>query len=253
MEIRVIGSSIGQSMDQPRIAVMGETMIDPAPRKFLSEFAVNLYSARWIMVTPSDLMAGGEIDADTAELVERCHICLICRRPSFSYDPASFKFDDGKLSGKLVYKVGGKRHELSYALPFKLADGATMVRLSSYPHKDIETLLPSGECVRHVLASLRAHYFAPQGILRQLEVLYVGQAYAEGRRSALDRLKSHATLQKILADVVRKMPDDEILLLTFEYLPYRVITSMDGTDKTAVRDESDTKRFFSIVLRDQRW
>jgi hypothetical protein len=55
----------------------------------------------------------------------------------------------------------------------------------------------------------------------------------EGRRSALDRLKSHPTLQKILADVVHKMPDDEILLLTFEYLPYRVITSMDGTNKKA--------------------
>jgi hypothetical protein len=56
-----------------------------------------------------------------------------------------------------------------------------------------------------------------------------------------------ATLQKILADVVQKMPDDEVLLLTFEYVPYRVITSMDGMDKKAIRDETDSKRFPSIL------
>lgn len=54
-------------------------------------------------------------------------------------------------------------------------------------------------------------------------------------------------MQKILADVVQKMPDDEILLFTFEYVPYRVIASMDGTDKNAIRDESDSKRFPSIL------
>jgi hypothetical protein len=92
-----------------------------------------------------------------------------------------------------------------------------------------------------------AHTFAPEGVLRQLEVLYVGQAYAEGRRSALDRLKSHSSLQRVLADVVQKTPDDEVLLLAFEYVPYRMITSMDGVDKKATRDESDLKRFFSII------
>lgn len=88
---------------------------------------------------------------------------------------------------------------------------------------------------------------APAGVLRQFEVLYVGQAFAEGRRTALDRLKSHSTLQKILADVLHKMPDDEIMLLTFEYPGYRVISSMDGTDKNAIRDESDAKRFPNIL------
>jgi hypothetical protein len=41
-----------------------------APRKFMSEHAVNLYSARWIIVTPSDLVSGGTVDAATAEVAE---------------------------------------------------------------------------------------------------------------------------------------------------------------------------------------
>lgn len=216
-------------------------------RKFLSEFAVNLCSARWIIVTPSDLMSGGKIDAEAAEIVEACHIYLICRRPATSYDPNTFAFDGAKLTGKLNYKIDGKSHELPFDVPFELTDGATTVRLSPYPHRDIETFLPDGESVRHVPASMMATGMAQVDALRNLEVLYVGQAYAEGRRSALDRLKSHSTLQKILADVVHKMPDDEILLLTFEYVPYRVITWMDGTDKNAIRDESDSARFTSIL------
>lgn len=223
---------------------MSETV---PPRKFLSEHAVNLYSARFIIVTPSDLMAGGEMDRDSAEVSEHCHIYLICRRPACSYDPETFKYDGKNLSGKLVYKIAGVSHDLPFNFPFELLDGATSVKLAPYPHRDVDTFLPSGESVRHLPASMLATAIAREDALRHLEVLYVGQAYAQGRRSALDRLKSHSTLQKILADVVHKLPDDEIQLLTFEYVPYRVITSMDGTDKQAISDERDSKRYISII------
>jgi hypothetical protein len=213
----------------------------------MSEHAVNLYSARWIVVTPSDLVAGGEMDQVSAKVADHCHIYLICRRPACSYDPDKFKFDGKRLSGTLVYKVGGKSHDVPFDIPFELLDGATSVKLASYPHRVVETFLPSGELARHLPASMLAFARAKDDALRHLEVLYVGQAYAEGRRSAFDRLKSHSTLQKILADVVHKTPDDEILLLTFEYVPYRVITWMDGIDKKAIRDESDHKRFISIL------
>jgi hypothetical protein len=49
-----------------------------------------------------------------------------------------------------------------------------------------------------------------------------------------------------LADIQHNLPDDELLLLAFEYAPYRVVTIFDGIDKTAVRDDGDTKRFLSI-------
>jgi hypothetical protein len=43
------------------------------------------------------------------------------------------------------------------------------------------------------------------------------------------------------------MPDDEIMLFAFEYPGYDVIASMDGTDKAAIRDESDSRRFPNII------
>lgn len=218
-----------------------------APRKFLSEHAVNLYSARWMIITPSDLMAGGEMSQEVKDVSERSHIYLICRRPVCSYDPETFKHEGNELNGKLIYKIDGKSHEFAFSFPFELVDGATRLELSAYPHRDVDTFMPNGEPARHLPASFVATGFAEADALRQLEVLYVGQAYAEGKRSAFDRLKSHSTLQKILADVIHKMPDDEILLAAFEYVPYRVITSMDGANKDAIRDQSDHQRFMSII------
>ena len=109
-------------------------------------------------------------------------------------------------------------------------------------------MAPNGEIVRY----LPAYWLSIAGVvnakpLKELEVLYVGQAYAAGQRTAIDRLRSHATLQRILADTQHGMPDDEILLFAFEYAPYRVIMTIDGIDKKAFSDEDDSSRFLSIL------
>jgi hypothetical protein len=221
-------------------------MTNAPPRMFLSEFAVNLYSARWIIITPAELMSGGTVAPHAAELARCCHIYLICRRPAAAYDPTSFAFDGSTARGRLTYKISGESYGADFAFPFRLIDGAVGARISRYPHRNLETFLPNGESVRRVPASMVAISMPDIEAFRQLDVLYVGQAYAEGRRSSLDRLKSHATLQKILADVHHNIPDDEILILTFEYLPYRVISSMDGIDKSGIRDARNSGRFKSI-------
>ena len=220
-----------------------------ADRKFLSEFAVNLYSARWFVVTPNQIAADLEMpDDEAAEVSRHCHIYLICRRPASFFDPGDFQFDGQHVGGHLIYKIAGAPKRIEFQIPFQLADDAVRVELSPYPHREFHAINASGEVVRYV----PAHAISLAGIVREqelqrLEVLYVGQAYAEGNRTAIDRLKSHSTLQRILADTHYEMPDDEILLLAFEYAPYRVISSFDGIDKKAIDDERDTKRFISIL------
>jgi hypothetical protein len=217
-------------------------------RKYLSEFAVSLFSARIIGITPSELMSGKEAEGEALEISNSCHIYLICRRPSSSYDPDSFSFDGKSAKGKVNYKLKGKALSADFNFPFQLSDGAVGARISSYPHRDIETYAKDGKMIRHVPSSMLSISPAlDTACFRELEVLYVGQAYADGKRSAIDRLKSHSTLQKILADTQHNLPDDELILLAFEYPQYRVISSFDGIDKTAIRDESDSKRFLSIL------
>lgn len=219
-------------------------------RKFISEHAVNLYSARWMMFPADQITADGELSAEEAEVSKNCHIYLICTRPSLTFVKEDFQYSDGIISGSLSYRVEGKETKIPFTQPFPLLDGAVDVRLSPYPHREIHTFDKDGKQVRRLPAyvlSMKLHKrFEDIG---NLKVLYVGQAFGGGNRSALDRLRSHSTLQKILADLHYKSPENEILVLTFEYAPYRVMTGMDGSDREAISDHRDTARFISIFER----
>lgn len=227
---------------------MKKTM--PPVRKYLSEFAVHLFSGRWLMIPSWEIASDGVMLPKYAEVSENCHIYLICRRPSFFYDPSSFRYANGEVIGDLVYKTNGIPKKIPFKNEFPLLDGAIDVELSPYPHREIQTKDKDGEIVRYLHATtlsveLGAH--VGEQSLSDLEVLYVGQAYADGRRSALDRLKSHSTLQKILADTQYNMPDDEIFVLTFEYAPYQVLAMFDGLAKNPIKGEVDEKRFISVL------
>jgi len=217
-------------------------------RKYLSEHAVNLYSGRFIVVTPGELMSGGVMDPQAEEVASQCHIYLICKRPSTYFIKESFNFDGEKVSGDIAFKINGKEQKLPFELPFSLCDGAVRVEVSPYPHRKLVTIDEEGGEIRYVPAySLSLTGIVDEPTLRNLEVLYVGQAYGGGKRSAFDRLKNHSTLQKILANMQQDLPDEEPLILSFEYIPYRTISSIDGTTKDAIGGDEDSRRFVSIL------
>lgn len=122
--------------------------------------------------------------------------------------------------------------------------------MSQYPHREFVTFDSKGNEVRHLPASIvcmSTRWHLQNSELRDLEVLYVGQAYGDGTRSAFERLKSHSTLQKILAQAQYESPDSEIQIITFEYAQYRVFSQMDGRAKGVIKDYRDIDRFRNIM------
>lgn len=207
-----------------------------------------LASSRFLALPASQLSSRKDMDKEATETAEKCHIYLICRRPAPSFEPSDFSFSEGKISGRLKYKIEGKEHFYSFSFPFKPNSGVSSVSLSPYPHRSIRTLDQNGEVIGEVPAfSLSLMPAVSLPALQDLEVLYVGQAFAGGRRSAFDRLKSHSTLQEILAEMQHEMPDDEAIIITFEYPSYGILSSFDGTANDAIDDETDSKRFISIM------
>jgi hypothetical protein len=76
---------------------------------------------------------------------------------------------------------------------------------------------------------------------QEFEVLYIGQSYGKrGERSAIIRLSSHSTLQKILMDCQAKYSDKHIYLLLLE-ITTLLNMSFDGISKKYTKsiDESD--------------
>jgi hypothetical protein len=219
-------------------------------RKHFSEHAVSLFSARWLLLPSQQLMSEGTMSADEALVAENCHIYLICKHPAANFVPDGFGYNDGHLFGNVVYRVRGIEHNLPFRFPFPLLDGAVEVRLSQYPHREIKTFDADGRDVRYVTASsiLLGFYERLQHEnLGKFEVLYVGQAYAQGKRSAFDRLRSHSTLQKILAEAHYSDPDSEVYVFAFEYAPYRLMTQIVGMANSPESIDEDGERFISIL------
>jgi hypothetical protein len=219
-------------------------------RKYLSEFAVNLCSSRWLMVPSNQIGSSETMGAMEQEISDNCHIYLICRHPAASYVEKAFRYVNGHIEGAVTYRIKGVSKQVDFRIEFPLLDGAIEVRLSEYPHREIHTFDSSGEIIRYLPASVICFGVEArrQSVdIGNFEVLYVGQAFADGKRSAFARLKSHSTLQKILADANYNSPDSEIFLLMFEYEHYRVINQMDGRAKDTIDDDRDSERFYSIL------
>lgn len=220
------------------------------PRKYISEHAVHIFSAGWIMTSASELMSDGQMRPEHKKISDLCHIYIITKLPRINFRPDTTKYENGRVFGHIQYRIRGELQEVPFDFEFPLLDGATKVRVSDHPHREIHILNDDGQQVRYFPANTAV--FASQGWmereeLNNLEVLYVGQAFGDGGRSAFERLRRHSTLQKILADVQSKFPDDEVYVLMFEYAHYQIATMINPMVEAEKADEEDSARFYSIL------
>ena len=183
------------------------------------------------------------------QIVDVSHIYLICRRPALSFDPAAFNYEpEGISTGRLIRKIDGTAEAIDFSAAIRNPGGGE-VTVDGYPHRKLVGYDEQGEAYATWPASMLA--FGAEladRTINDFKVEYVGQAFAEGKRTAWDRLKSHSTLQKILADINSRLPDDEVMLFLFEYMPATAHIYMDGIAKDAeVTGEEDLEHLRSVI------
>lgn len=215
-------------------------------RRHLSEYSVHICSSKWLMMPSDQIQAEGTMNEDAENVSKACHIYLICRRPSTYFIKDTMKYDGKTIEVDVGYKVDGEEKKFSYKGEFPLLDDAVRLSVSGYPHREIITYDKDGEEVRRLPASLVSIKQDWKSPLKQLEVLYVGQSFGNGSRTAHERLKSHSTLQKILADSHHKYPDGEISVLMVKFEPYELLIAMDGNSNVKNDDHVENNRFRSI-------
>jgi len=209
------------------------------PRRYLSEVAISLCSADAGMLPPDQLHADARVTPEQEAILRVCHIYLICRRPALSIDPESFSVDAGLAQGYLTYSVRGKKAKTAFKFAPDLR-GTSRVVVDGYPHKRLLLVGPNGQWNRCFPASfLPVVADLENDDIRAFEVAYVGQAYGDGSRSAIDRLRSHSTLQRILAEAASRAPDDEVMLFLFSYPPCQLISSIDAISGAEIQGEVD--------------
>jgi hypothetical protein len=206
-------------------------------RKHISDIAIGFYSDGLLLLHPKDLHDIDEYPEEYIQLANRCHIYLIVTRPRVFYVPGSVNASEGRTRGRFRFADNGTNIESTFSFSGEPPEG--QVEVSPYPHtkllvkKDSEVIftLPA-----HIACMMCEEIEKPE--LRFLKVRYVGMSYADGTRSARDRLASHSTLQRILADLNGDEPDQEVLLLLAEFASPQTMISLNGRDPT-LRLEDD--------------
>lgn len=207
-----------------------------AQRKYLTEISFNLASQGVMITHPKDITKIDNQSEEIGELAKDCHIYLIAKRPRLGFVPNSIKWKDGITKGKMYYHRAGERTEIEFMM---VGEPNGNIQYSDYPHNIITIVngdQSTGPLPAHMLSFICDEI--SDGSLRNLEVAYVGMSYGDGNRSAKDRLKSHSTLQQVLADMSADDPDSEALLILVQYAPPFSVLTFDGRDKS-LRLEDD--------------
>lgn len=208
-----------------------------AERKYRTELGLIFYSDALALIHPEELRSG-RLTKEHEKLLNTCHIYLICRRPALAFDPLSMKATNGQLSGNLIYKVEGKQKRVAFSSPADVQAGTTF-DISSYPHRMLTQVERDGSESELPLCVVAQSFNLKSRDVLDLEVLYVGQSFAKGARSALARLKSHETLQKILAEQSANRPDDEVMLILANYRGPKRFATVGGSTPATIKGKAD--------------
>lgn len=210
-----------------------------ARRKHITELALSFYSDGLLLLHPKDIGNIEQQSAEHAEIANDCHIYLIVKRPRIAFVPGSIAVGDGRTTGRFRYVKDGVEKEVGFWLQGEA--NADIIEISDYPHTKL-SLVKNSEIFLTVpayLLSMICDHIEDTSI-RDLEVVYVGMSYADGTRSAKDRLLSHSTLQQVLADMNSDAPDMEALIIMAQYVPPQTIITFDGREKTLkIEDDRD--------------
>lgn len=233
-------------------------------RKYIAEGTLNLFTGSPGVFRPSDMYIGNEL----AKGLEGTNIYLICARSKITIDPFSLTFDDSYVRGRLRAYSKERNECEPFRFELKLSD-------VSHPHfsNDVLSVSTKDEHGKELLIKYmdgRTTTMASSILVcssshkidedyTKLEVLYVGKAFGQtGQRVAADRLKRHTTLQKILSEFHDNRPNEDIILLAYQYGNYRFLLSSSGVSspEPSTTDEEGIKYIDNVnsmrISRDKR-
>jgi hypothetical protein len=210
-------------------------------RKYFTEFALNIFSADPSLVAPANLDKLADQPAAIREQLKNANIYLILKRPRITIVPKSLLIKDRHVFGELAVQLPDDLQQFPFSLLGELPDEVASVRTAGYPHTKLSLLDATGKEIETFPIFYLLRYASEKlDELNQYEVVYVGQAFgAAGERTAVERLSSHSTLQKILADITANEPHMDILLAMYSFGFHRFFFTIDGTTPVLLDEKAD--------------
>ncbi|SKB35141.1 hypothetical protein [Maribacter arcticus] len=183
--------------------------------KYDSEYSIGMYLNKYQFLQQTEL----ELFAKTQKVFTEdtpCHLYFILKRPRLSLDKDYFVQDQDFFEFKYYIHVQDEKHERLFRIG-KPSDSKNFMLMCEYPY-DTFKITDNGKInanfkLAAILDIIHSKNSKSEPLL-DYKVLYVGQAFGtDGKRTAIDRLGSHSTLQKIYSEAMQRNPDSEIWLM----------------------------------------
>ncbi|QIL38326.1 hypothetical protein G7074_02945 [Pedobacter sp. HDW13] len=219
-------------------------------KRLPSEFAINMYLEKMMILQQTDLHMVGDLNYFDEQ--DPCHLYFIGKRPRVTVVPDKFKHDESLLYITFKIQKQNSFEEVELKLGHKFKDKELTIE-SKYPF-NIFDIMVDGVQNYHIKASTLIQK-ASTGIdteFLDFDVLYVGQSYGvDGARTAPDRLVNHSTLQGIYAEAMINNPDYEVWLALASFRQLNLMM-FDGRTKFSNEErKADKKRFKKVFNKIQ--
>ncbi|EMX0193000.1 SEC-C domain-containing protein [Bacillus cereus] len=203
------------------------------PRKYMSEFALHTYSSQVSICYPNMLE---HVDVSNASY----HIYMINKTLRLSFIENSLKVLDTHV--EVQVKRGVTLNTEIETIKMPLNDN-----IVSWELENDKLLVMKDSYGGGAKVDIVCLYSAFSENPLEAEILYIGQAYGKkGERDALKRLKSHDTLQKVLANTLYGDINYEIVITLWEFTP-RLLSSIDGRNDFTVSESEDKKHYLKVL------
>ena len=170
-----------------------------------------------------------------------CNIYFVLRRPKVTVIPDSINISNKKASFKLLVHSKQKQIEVDLGCEFTNAN-STIEYYTEYPYN----ILAFRDQEKALMVARPSTLLDSNLVLDNIdceeldyEVLYIGQAYGKnGKRTALDRLASHETVQKIYSQTLTDNPESDIWIMLCNFSQDSMLLSA-GKDLVKVKKEDE--------------
>ncbi|MEC1664506.1 hypothetical protein [Bacillus halotolerans] len=213
-------------------------------RKYMSEFGLHTYSSYLTICYPNDI---GNLNMQNGI---NNHIYMITLIPKLAIDKDSLQVFEDHLSLRIKVKT----EEDNYVETLEFSLGPINHKEFKYevdkPGKTFTVITKDGAILQQRVLFLYLDYLENTYNSGKLdtEILYIGQSYgSNGERTAIDRLKSHSTLQKIQSELLFEGAERDLALLLLEFTP-KLLSSFDGrTQNYEKSPEEDINHLQEVV------
>lgn len=171
------------------------------------------------------------------------NIYMIMKRPKISINPNFIEVNKDFI--KLEFQIHTEDKKISRKVEINNQFGTDKISIETkYPYNYFKLKTPNNTFIfksNHIIDELQKLDPIKDDLL-DFEILYIGQSFGEnGNRDAIERLKSHSTLQKIYAEAIINNPDFDIWIMLCDFKQIN-LTSINGMIKTNTTDETEISR-----------